>query len=117
MNTNWKERSYLGQLRYGILPIEVEVGRCGQKPLADRLCPFCVNQIEDEKRFIFIFPQYEDLRESIRAILKAENITEDTAWLHFLMNSKPRCIAKFVSSALQDEEFWLPCILVSRVYS
>ena len=30
---------------------------------------------------------------------KAENITEDTALLQFLVNSKPRCIAKFVSSA------------------
>ncbi len=81
------------------MPIEVEVGRYRQKPLADSLCQFCVNEIEDEKHFIFSCPQYEDLRESIRAIGKAENITEDTRLLHFLMNSKPRGIAKFVPSA------------------
>ena len=75
------------------------MGRYRQKPLADSLCQFCVNEIEDEKHFIFSCPQYEDLRESIRAIGKAENITEDTVLLNFLMNSKPRCIAKFVSSA------------------
>ncbi len=99
MNMNRKERSYLSQLRYGILPIEVEVGRYRQKPLADHLCPFCVKEIEDERHFIFICPQYEDQRESIRPIGKAENITEDTALLHFLMNSKSRYVAKFVSSA------------------
>ena len=38
MNMNRKEHSYLSQLRSGILPIEVEVGRYRQKPLADRLC-------------------------------------------------------------------------------
>ncbi len=78
---------------------KVEVGRYRQKPLPDRLCQFCVNEMEDEKHFIFICPQYEDLRESIRAIGKAENITEDTVLLNYLMNSKPRRIAKFVSSA------------------
>ncbi len=74
------------------------MGRYRQKPLADRLCQFCVNEIQNEKHFIFICPQYEDLRESIQAIGKAENITEDTVLLHFLMNSKLRCIAKFVSN-------------------
>ncbi len=58
LNMNRKERYYLSQLRYGILPIEVhvEVRRYRQKPLADRLCQFCVNEIEDEKHFIFICP-------------------------------------------------------------
>ncbi len=57
-------------------------GRSGaiyrQMPLTDRLCQFCVNEIEDEKHFICSCPQYEDLKESIRAIRKAENITKDT---------------------------------------
>ncbi len=89
MNMNRKERFYLSQLRYVILPIEVEVGRYRQKRLADRLCQFCANEIEDEKHFIFSCTQYEDLRGSIRAIRKADDITEDTVLLHFLMNSKP----------------------------
>ncbi len=55
--------------------------------------------LHDDKHFLFSCPQYEDLRESIQATGKAENITEDTVLLHFLMNSKPMCIAKFVSSA------------------
>ena len=83
------------------LPIEVEVGRYRQKPLTDRLYQFYVNEIEDEKHFIFSCPQCEDLRESIRAIGKAENITEDTVLLHYLMNFKLMCISKFVPSAFK----------------
>ncbi len=52
--------------------------------MADRLCQLCVNEIEDEMHFIFSCPQYEDLRKSIRAIGKAENITEDTVCYIFL---------------------------------
>ncbi len=59
------------------------------------------------RRWKALCPQYEDLRESIRA----ETITEDTVLLNFLMNSKPRCIAKFYLVPLQDVEFWLLCDL------
>ncbi len=50
---------------------------------------------------------------------KAENITEDTVLLNYLMNSKPRCIAKFVSSAVTRRGVLTAVwpILVSRVYS
>ncbi len=78
MKMNRKERSYLSKLRYVILPIEVEVGRYRQKHLADRLCQFWVNEIEDEKYFIFSCTQYENLRGSIRATRKADDITEDS---------------------------------------
>ncbi len=70
----------------------------------------CEKKIEDEKHFIFSCPQYEEQRESFRAIGKAENITEDTVLLHFFMNSEPSVLrnlylVKFASSALQDVEF------------
>ncbi len=57
---------------------------------------YCVNEAGDEKHFIFICPQHADLRESIRAIGKAENITKDTVLLHFLMN-----LVSYVSSAFE----------------
>ncbi len=77
--------------------------------------------IEDEMHFIFSCPQHEDLRESrIQAVGKAENVTtENTVLLHFLTNSKTRCIATLIYSALTwrfDCRVTHMCILGSRVY-
>ena len=101
MNMNRKERSYLSQLRYGILSIEVEVGLYRQTPLADRLCQFCVNEIEGEKHFIFICPQYEDLRESIR---ESRKYYRRYSLVTFSYEFETKCIAKFVSSAFTRRE-------------
>ncbi len=64
-----------------------------------------VNEIEDEKHFIFSSPKYEDVRGNMRAVWKTENITEGTVLLYFLINWKPKCIATFLSSGFTRGTF------------
>ena len=56
---NIKQRSYLSQLRIGILQINIEIGRYRSIPLEERLCRLCnMNEIEDEIHFLFRCPTY-----------------------------------------------------------
>jgi hypothetical protein len=55
-------RSFISQLRAGVLPLKVEVGRFAQLPLEKRLCDHCKTLIEDEHHFIFVCPVYNNLR-------------------------------------------------------
>ncbi len=49
-----QRRSYLAQLRNGILPLQLEVGRWTNKAVEDRLCLICNNDtVEDEEHFLF----------------------------------------------------------------
>ena len=59
------ERSHLAQLRLGILPLMIELGRFRNIDLEKRLCTVCnLRLIEDEKHFLFIRPVYATLRNS-----------------------------------------------------
>ncbi len=46
-----KDRSLLAQFGFRILPLEIEVRRYRNKPIADRKCPFC-GEVEDEIHFL-----------------------------------------------------------------
>ena len=47
-------RSILAQLRTGILPLEIEVGRWSSTAVEERICKLCIaNVVEDENHFIF----------------------------------------------------------------
>ncbi len=49
-----QRRSYLAQLRNGILPLQLEVGRWVNKGVEERLCLICNNgTVEDEEHFLF----------------------------------------------------------------
>ncbi len=49
-----QRRSYLAQLRNGILLLQLEVGRWANKAVEERLCLICNNgTVEDEEHFLF----------------------------------------------------------------
>jgi len=55
-----QRRSYLAQLRTGILPLQLEVGRWTNKPVEERLCLICNNgYVEDEVHFLFCCNSYD----------------------------------------------------------
>jgi hypothetical protein len=58
------KRSLLAQFRGGILPINVEIGRFRNIPLAERTCQLCENDnlIEDEFHILCICSAYNDVR-------------------------------------------------------
>ena len=55
-------RSFIAQLRSGVLPLKVEGGRFSQKKLEERICEICNDGVEDELHFIFNCPEYKYLR-------------------------------------------------------
>ncbi len=61
---NRRQRSYVAQLRCGILPIAIETGRwIGKKP-EERLCNICKEQeVEHEIHFLFMCSSYEKERQ------------------------------------------------------
>ena len=62
-NLSRKQRSMLGQLRSGILPLEIETGRFRNIPPHKRICHVCnQNNVENEYHFLFACPLYEVLR-------------------------------------------------------
>ena len=57
-NTKYKSRqcrSFVAQLRCGVLPLHIETGRYGPNPLPpeERICPICKDSPETEIHFIF----------------------------------------------------------------
>ena len=62
-NLSRLERSYLAQIRLGILPLNIEVGRFKGIKLEDRICELCAdNKIENENHFLFDCKAYSYLR-------------------------------------------------------
>ncbi len=50
-----QRRSYLAQLRNGILPLQLQGGKWTKKAVEERLCLICNNgTVEDEEHFLFI---------------------------------------------------------------
>ena len=63
LNLKRRQRSLCAQLRFGVLPLAIEVGRFKGTPDELRLCEFCdFNLVEDELHFILYCPLYDDLR-------------------------------------------------------
>jgi hypothetical protein len=59
------ERSFLSQLRFGILPIAIEMGRftIPKTPEQDRICPMCnSNCVETEIHFVTKCSKYDMIR-------------------------------------------------------
>ncbi len=56
-------RSFIAQIRCGVLPLRIETGRFRNLAVGDRICTFCnLNEIESEIHFCFVCPVYVSLR-------------------------------------------------------
>jgi len=66
MNIDKYTRSLIAQSRFGILPLQIEVGRYRGIPINERLCVFCANnEIEDEFHLIMLCTFYEVIRNEL----------------------------------------------------
>ena len=62
-NISRSERSFIAQLRSGILPLRIETGRFSRIELEHRTCQLCdLNVIESEEHFLFSCPFYNEFR-------------------------------------------------------
>ena len=91
-------RSFIAQLRSGVLPLSIETGRFLNLKVEERLCRFCENNaVEDELHFLFNCPLYTTLRiefyNQVNRFLSIDALN-DAAKLKVLMNDK-RVINRF----------------------
>ena len=59
------QRSLLAQLRFGILPLSIETGRAQKKEVEERICPLCLDGVEDDTHFICICEYYKLQRDEL----------------------------------------------------
>ena len=92
------------QLRTGILPLAIEVGRFSAVPEENRLCNVCdLNDVENEFHFRFYCSLYDDLRVPLFEAMQQQN--PDLFWedggqkLEWLFNNEVFRTAQFVSRA------------------
>ena len=63
-NLNRKERSYLAQLRLGILPLRIETGRYENLAIDKRTCQLCASgEVENEEHFLLKCEINQELRQ------------------------------------------------------
>ena len=54
-----REEHSFSQIRFGILLMEIEVGRYRKKPLEEQLCHHRKDELEDELNFLFVCKAYK----------------------------------------------------------
>ena len=102
------QRSLLAQLRIGILPLQIEVGRYYRKKLNERLCLICSdNVIEDECHFLCYSSGYKTEHEKFFLHIKfnlsnLKLLSPNELFIAF-MTSESAFLLKFVE-----------CILIKR---
>ena len=101
LNLSSSQRSFVAQLRFGILPIRVETGRFINLPLKDRICQQCThNDIEDEIHFLFYCPLYRVERNKFFTdmLVNCPHFLgmSDVDKLIYCNNNETRKFAKFV---------------------
>ena len=95
-----RERSLLAQFRFGILPLEIEVGRYRNKPVAERKCPFCA-EVEDEIHFLFKCEKYNEFRIDILGIGPngGKSNIDGVMFLKEIFKTSPRKLARYIEKA------------------
>jgi hypothetical protein len=105
LNLSSVERSYMAQLRLGILPIEVETGRFRSIPLENRICKLCnLDTIENEKHILFKCSLYNDIRNIWLGKLRLsvpdfDNMNYENQLLSLFIN--PRLTAKYIVKLIE----------------
>ena len=96
-----QERSFLAQLRCGVLPLRIETGRfSGLKP-EERVCLLCDSgEIEDEKHFILTCDRYTNQRQILFRHLNPSFYPMDSSEkLQYLLTQEYRHVAKYITQS------------------
>ncbi len=85
-------RSLLAQLRCGVLPLQIEIGRFRNKKVEERICQTCEkNIVEDEFHFICVCESYNCYREHLYSDITVKNAmfvtySDDEKFVYMLKN-------------------------------
>ena len=98
------QKSIFAQFRCGILPLEIEVGRYRNVPLAQRICRLCLNEVEDEIHLLLNCHAYLSSRGKLFG--KAREIEynfsqfDEIEKFTFLVSNLQKDVIKCLTSAL-----------------
>jgi hypothetical protein len=99
------ERSFLAQLRLGILPLQIEIGRFTSPltPIENRICLCCdLNCVENEIHFVLECPLYNEERSHlVNELLLNESLftlKSDQLFVKIVTNPNIKLLAKFVKN-------------------
>ena len=99
---NRKRRSFIAQIRFGILPLNIEIGRFRGIKIEDRTCEICKNGlVEDEFHFICICPAYHECRQLLYNSIEYEhftNMSEDDKFI-YIMKEEQCKVSLFIDNA------------------
>ena len=98
------QRSLCAQLRTGILPLAIEVGRFSAVPEENRICNVCdLKDVENEFHFMFYCTLHDDLRVLLFDAMQRAKLElfweDDGQKLEWLFNFEIFKTAHFISSA------------------
>ena len=98
------QRSIFSQFRYGILPLEIEVGRYRDVPLPNRTCQICSQEVEDEIHFLLVCNAYSDQRRKLyHKALEFDplfSLKDELEQFSLLVSNLQKPVMKFLTSAL-----------------
>ena len=98
------QRSVFAQFRFGILPLEIEVGRYRDTPLHERTCQVCGLAVEDEIHFLLTCDKYSEPRQKL--LNKAIQIDNTFPSLDvfdqfvFLVSNLQKSVIKYLTNAI-----------------
>ena len=104
-----RERSLYAQLRCGILPLRLELGRYKGEKEEQRICILCTeNRIENETHFVLHCNLYKTERDvlfqKICEIDSNFNLYDDTKKMHILNNTFFKWTCKFIVKAFEKRK-------------
>ena len=107
-----RHRAAFAKFRCGVAPLRIETGRYENKPLEQRICPFCV-EVESEIHVFFNCNLYDDFR--IELFRKAlilnpdfnEFTIEEKLKFQFSNHLMIRNVAKTCFNILQRRAFYM----------
>ena len=104
LNVSKYHRSLFAQFRFGILPLQIEIGRYRNIELSERICPVCNNSVEDEIHLFCQCPAYNDYRNTLFQSAQAYYSDFDH-WdvfdqFVYLMSNQQKQVIRFLSRAM-----------------
>ena len=100
------QRSIFAQLRVGILPLEIEVGRYYRIKVENRICKLCKEDIEDEIHFMCKCKCLKEIRDKYFLLFNVPQETCNEQFI-FIMTNASKLTVKFVNDMWQKRSFLL----------
>ena len=107
MNCDKHIRSHIAQIRSGILPLNIELGRHNNLAVKDRICNICDKQeVEDEMHFICNCPAYDNFRNvlynDMRGVIESFDDCSINDKFNYIMSLCNKNVGRYIVNSFQN---------------